>query len=221
MLRKIIKKYLSDSSVYVFFTWIVEEFNCFKKNKMLYHNIKHVGEGSSIAKNVKINRPERVIIKEFSSIAEGAILNSAGGIYIGRYTGVGYNCVIWTAEHHYRKSKTIPFDNKIDLKPVIIRDFVWIGSNVKIFPGKEIGDGAIIGMGSVITKDVPPLAIVFGNPAEIIGYRDEKHFIECKKLNLFQTPKIGKDQTEEIYPYYRRKFKNELIELGLLEKNKV
>lgn len=53
-------------------------------------------------------------------------------------------------------------------KPVVIADHVWIGANSVILKGITIGEGAIVGAGSVVTKDVPPYTIVAGNPAKII-----------------------------------------------------
>ncbi len=52
--------------------------------------------------------------------------------------------------------------------PVIIEDNVWVGEKVSIMPGVRIGYGAIIAAGSVVTKDVPSLSVVAGNPAKII-----------------------------------------------------
>lgn len=56
--------------------------------------------------------------------------------------------------------------------PVRIEDDVWIGARAIILPGLKIGKGAIIGAGSVVTKDIPPYAICAGNPAKIIRYRE-------------------------------------------------
>ena len=53
-------------------------------------------------------------------------------------------------------------------RPIIIGNDVWIGSRVIILGGVRIGDGAIIGAGSVVTHDVPPYVVVGGNPARII-----------------------------------------------------
>ena len=52
---------------------------------------------------------------------------------------------------------------------------VWIGCNVVVLPGVTIGDGAVVAAGSIVTKDVPPYAIVAGSPARVLRYRwDEK-----------------------------------------------
>ena len=53
-------------------------------------------------------------------------------------------------------------------RPVVIEDKVWIGINATILPGVRVGYGAIIGANSVVTKDVPPMTVVAGNPARII-----------------------------------------------------
>ena len=57
-----------------------------------------------------------------------------------------------------------------------IGDCVWIGCNVTIAPGAKIGDGVIISSGAVVFGEIPPCAIVRGNPAEVIGYRDKDVF---------------------------------------------
>ena len=62
---------------------------------------------------------------------------------------------------------------------------MWFGSRVTIVGNVTIGEGAIIAAGAVVCKDVPPLAIVGGNPAKIIGYRDEEHFNKLKNDGRF------------------------------------
>lgn len=54
---------------------------------------------------------------------------------------------------------------------IIIEDDVWIGANSVILPGVTIKKGAVVGAGSVVTKDVPSYAVVCGNPARVIKYR--------------------------------------------------
>lgn len=55
--------------------------------------------------------------------------------------------------------------------PITIENDVWIASNVKIKQGVKIGDGAVVATESFVTKNVPPYAVVGGNPAKIIKYR--------------------------------------------------
>lgn len=71
-------------------------------------------------------------------------------------------------------SPLYPFTYK---KPVIVGNDVWIGKHATIMDGIKIGDGAIIGTNAVVTKDVPPYAIVVGVPARILRYRFDKKTI--------------------------------------------
>lgn len=214
MIRGFLKKIAGNTRFYKFCAWLYGKYCADCEQQYEPHQFRFLGVGASIGNGVQINKPERVIIKEYSNIGKGAIINSKGGLYVGRYTGIGFNCVIWTSEHHYRGAKSIPFDNGSDLKPVVIRDFVWIGSNVMITPGRHIGEGAIIGIGTVIDRDVPPLAIVMGNPGKVVGYRDKEHFDECKAAGAFQTIHVER-YVEKMFPMYKRRFEAEIEELGL------
>lgn len=65
----------------------------------------------------------------------------------------------------------------------MINENVWIGGDVTILSGVTIGEGAVIGAASVITKDIPPLAIVGGNPAKLIEMRDKAKYYKLKDEN--------------------------------------
>lgn len=87
--------------------------------------------------------------------------------------------------HDYDNGDAIPYGSSYVSKHVIIDDFVWFGSDVTISGNVHIGEGAIIAIGSVVVKDVPPYAIVGGNPAKIIKYRDIEHFNTLKQQERF------------------------------------
>jgi len=119
---------------------------------------------------------------EYLTIGDGTVLNAptiicaAGSVCIGRYCHCGRGLTIYSVNHNWKSDCLIPYDNKLISRPVIIGDVVWIGMNVTIAPGATIGNGAIISIGSVVFGDVPACAVVRGNPAKIIKYRDEKVF---------------------------------------------
>ena len=177
---------------------------------------REYGKNVKIDYNVHINFPERVVLKDRARISNGVIINSHGGLYVGENSGIASDCVILTVQHRFRSAATIPFDRVIDLKPVIIREYVWIGIGAMIMPGIEIGEGAIISMGAVVTKNVPPLAIVLGNPAQVIGYRSKEHYYQCKADGKYQEHMIEKYE-ENLQFMTRRRYEKELRELGLIE----
>lgn len=87
-----------------------------------------------------------------------------GGIEIGDGTLIGHNTTIATLNHDFNPKTRA----NITPNSVKIGKNVWIGSDCTILPSVSIGDGAIIGAGSVVTKDIPENTIAVGNPAKII-----------------------------------------------------
>ncbi len=122
-------------------------------------------------------------IGKYSTIGPNSILKAN----IGRYCSIGPNVKTVSGNHpisfysihpavYKRFYKYIKKGFNEDLGAVNIGNDVWIWESVLIKGGINIGDGAVIGMGSVVVKDVPPFAIVCGNPAKVLRYRfdDEK-----------------------------------------------
>ncbi len=91
-------------------------------------------------------------------------------ITIGNKTGIGPGSFI-TSDNNSMKAGIPIRDQQRNEADVIIGSDVWIGANSIILPGVTINDGAVIGAGSVVTKDVPENAIAVGNPAKVLKYR--------------------------------------------------
>ena len=96
-----------------------------------------------------------------------------GRVTLGRDVMMGPEVILLTRNHGFARTD-VPMMDQPDSqeKPIVIGDDVWIGTRAILLPGVTIGRGAIVGAGSVVTADVPPHAIVGGNPARIIRHRD-------------------------------------------------
>ncbi len=144
-------------------------------------SLKSSGIGVELAPDSEVYFPERVEIGDYSYIGPKAYWYAEGGISIGRGVVFAPKSVIWTSNHDWKEADCLPYGLKNILKRVVIEDYVWIAFGVQILPGITVGEGAIIAMGSVVTKDVPPLAVVGGNPAKFITSRDKAHFEDVKR----------------------------------------
>lgn len=121
---------------------------------------------SSIRRNIDFRSPYRITIGDNCNINKNCILDGRGGLVIGNNVDIAQDVCIWTEQHDYNNSHYAAIAN-----PVIIEDYVWLASRCTILPGIKIGRGAVVACGAVVTKDVPPLAVVGGVPAKIIGNR--------------------------------------------------
>lgn len=115
----------------------------------------------------------------------GCRIIGEGEVTVGNYFHSGMDLVLITEDHNWEDADAIPYDRKRVEKPIAIKDFVWTGHGVTMIGGITIGEGAIIAAGSVVTKDVPGLAIVGGNPAKVIKSRNAQRFNEMKSQGKF------------------------------------
>jgi len=112
-------------------------------------------------------------------------IRGCGSVVIGNNFHSGECCRIITANHNFDHGEAIPYDDTYEKKRVIIGDNVWFGDMVLVVGNVKIGEGAIIAAGSVVCKDVPACAIVGGNPAKLIRYRDIDHYEHLKREGRF------------------------------------
>ena len=112
--------------------------------------------------------------------------NTSYEIFIGNLCSIGGNVkFLLGIDHPTNLISTYPFKktilesgiDAISKGDIIIDDDVWIGENAIILSGVHIGQGAVVAAGAVVTKDVPPYAVVGGVPAKIIKYRFEENVI--------------------------------------------
>jgi len=143
--------------------------------------LKTYGEGLRVNNKCVFNRNVEV---GNNCNFNGFCVSGGGKVLIGNYFHSGKECLIVTSNHNY-EGELIPYDYTSINKTVTIGDCVWFGHRVIVVGNVNIGEGAIIAAGSVVVKDVPPLAIVGGNPARVIKYRDSEHYYKLKSEGKF------------------------------------
>lgn len=130
--------------------------------------LKRLGNRTRISRRVDVRCPYRVRVGSFSNINKRSLLDGRGGeLTIGNCVDIAQEVNIWTLEHDYNAPLYTAKGES-----VIIDDYAWIASRATILPGVHIGKGAVVAAGAVVTKDVPPMTIVGGVPAKVIGKRN-------------------------------------------------
>lgn len=130
-------------------------------------SLKHLGTNTNFLMGVEIRLGKNISIGDNCAVNARVLLDGRGGqLKIGNNVDIAQETNIWTLEHDvhcdYHKDKGAD---------VVIEDYVWIASRCTILPGVTIGKGAVVASNSVVTKDVPEMAIVAGIPAKVIGTR--------------------------------------------------
>ena len=181
-------------------------------NKVFIHNssdidTEKIGEGTKIWQNVVILKKAKigkncnincfVFIENHVSIGDNVTIKSGvqlwDGTEIGNNVFIGPNSTF--TNDKYPRSK---INRKNDLKTIVC-DNVSIGANATILPGIIINENALIGAGSVVTKNIPKDAVVAGNPAKIINYRNR---INDKREKLHNSNRFSKDPKFINIPFY-------------------
>jgi acetyltransferase-like isoleucine patch superfamily enzyme len=146
-----------------------------------YDGITHsgatVGAGASISPTVSIRNGERVTIGAGAHIGQWNYLwagNSTGRIDIGDHALLGPNVYITASDYDFDADDGPVMDLPKREANVRIGANTWLGVNVVVVAGVTIGDRAIVAAGAVVTRDVPPGAVVAGVPARVVRQRGER-----------------------------------------------
>jgi acetyltransferase-like isoleucine patch superfamily enzyme len=133
----------------------------------------HIGPRSAILMRQQIQMAgvrssgRKVAIGKGSVINQGCFLYTTGGLVIGENVSISSGVWLVTGTHDMNDPG---FPDSY--KPIAIGDYAWIGVRATILAGVIVGEGAVVMAGAVVTRDVPPYAIVGGVPARVVGQRD-------------------------------------------------
>jgi len=123
--------------------------------------LREAAEIFGIGQGVDFGNGANIVLKNCANLGPWCHIGGNGRVTIGQHVMMGYYCIILTQNHKYFAEG---YDG-VDTKDVLIDDYAWLGHHVIVLPGVRIGKHAIIGAGSVATKDIPDYAIAAGNPA--------------------------------------------------------
>ena len=129
-----------------------------------------IGGHIGIAGHVMLPASKNLVVGDHVSFHSDRI-DVRAPLKIGDYVIIGDSASIITCSHDIDDPEW-----KFKSYGLVIEDYVWIATRAMILPScRQIGRGAVIGAGAVVAKDVPPMAVVSGNPAQIIRYRKRVH----------------------------------------------
>jgi acetyltransferase-like isoleucine patch superfamily enzyme len=145
-----------------------------------YYGYSHVsqrrlitmGAGVAFAPNVSLRNGRNVVIGAGAHVGERCLLwaGERATIVLGEKALLGPEVMITVA--NYRTVPGVPVvDQPRDEADVVVGAGSWLGARVVVLPGVRIGDGAVVGAGAVVTRDVPPDSIAVGCPARVVGTR--------------------------------------------------
>lgn len=150
----------------------------------------------------------RIYLADDTNIYSGfQFISFTGHFYMGAHSGAAEGLTVITGNHgrvvgSYFKDYSSKHTYDVE-RDVIVEEDVWIGANVILLAGVRVGRGATIGAGSVCLKNVPPYAIVLGNPAKVIGFNyNPEEVIEHEKGLYPEKERYSFDVLEKNYNKY-------------------
>jgi acetyltransferase-like isoleucine patch superfamily enzyme len=136
---------------------------------------KHYGANVRIFDSVVIKFPNDIEIGDHVTINQFCYIVGKGGLHIGNYTMIGAGSKITTTSHEFHDISKPMAQQGISVLPIILEEDIWLGFNVVLVGGVQIGKGSIAAAGSVVLgKTYPPYSILGGVPASIIRSRLDK-----------------------------------------------
>lgn len=170
-----------------------DEFSALMRRMILRSLTRACGDGLVVDPGVVFKHPESLEIGHSVFIGSGTVIQGrfdgkcvigdhvwigpqsyfdARDLVLEAYTGWGPGARVLGSEHTGSPLDVPIIATDLEIRPVRVRESADIGTNAVLLPGVSVGKGAIVGAGAVVTRDVPPYAIVAGVPARFLRWRD-------------------------------------------------
>lgn len=128
-----------------------------------------IGQGVVLKPGVRIKFPWRLVIGDYAWLGERAWIDNLGDVSIGSHACISQGAYLCTGSHDWSSDS---FD--LLVRPITVGDHVWVGAFSMLAPGADVGEGAVLAMGSVGKGKLAPWTVHGGNPAKSVGPR--KHY---------------------------------------------
>lgn len=163
---------------------LVNYYNYTHVQPMRKMSVGPVGETGGIAPNISIVNPQNITIGARAAIGAYCHLWAGNGearIVMGDDALLAPHVMLVCSTYRVNDGQPVT-KQAMDEADIVIGNDVWIGAHATVLPGVTIGDGAIIGAGALVRKDVPPFSIAVGVPARVVGQRDLNRAAEDQLL---------------------------------------
>lgn len=190
--------------------------------KYKHHWYKNIKKTSIVNYTVKVYNPDNLYMEENTNIDENAIImNTRAKVIFKKNSGAAFGLTAVTGNHMSIVGLNLKqIDDKVkdeyDInhemdKDIVVEEDVWIGNHVILLSGVVVGRGSEVGAGSVVRGNVPPYAVVIGNPSKVVGFRfTPEEIIEHEKKQYEEADRLPMDLLQKNYEKY---FLNKMKEI--------
>lgn len=144
---------------------------------------------------------------------QAIIMNTRAKFIMKRNSGAAFGLSVITGGHvsvpgMWLRDVTDAIKDEMDPdhqedRDIVVEEDVWLGANVTLLKGAHIGRGSVVGAGSVVRNEIPPYAVVTGNPAKIVGFKYSPSIIVEHEEKLFpEEERLSEELLEENYKKY-------------------
>lgn len=126
-----------------------------------------IGQGCFVKSSCEVWQPWKLSLGDYVTLGEHVVCYAVDQITIGDQTTVSRDAFLCCAGHDVASPIM-----ELTYVPITVGANAWIAARAIVMPGRNIGDGAVVAAGAVVTKDVPPWTVVVGNPARVVKRRE-------------------------------------------------
>lgn len=189
---RIVALWRSINNLYIGNYWV---------DKLAEHG-KHIYTGTNLS-----IRPENIFMEDYTRLQNRVLMiSNVGKLRIRKYSAVGADCLIIPENHipTVGVPQYLSFLHINDIvNEIVIEEDVWVGARTILLSKCHIARGAIVGAGSLVTKPIPPYAIVVGSPAKIVGVKFSiEQILRHEEILYPLEERMKREELEKLFEIY-------------------